>query len=315
MIDNSLTELAGVSAEVIVVDNASTDETQSAALASFKQLLSANYRIIREIRPGQMNARIAGARAAVGDFICFLDDDNWASADYFRAVLTTFNTKPAVGYFGCSTRLPRDRIFPPEIAPFDTSYAVGDLYTNSRFLAPGQVVWGAGFATRRVALARILESKFQPILVGRIGSVQLAGDDSELAHALSISGWTGWYECTPLIEHAIDVRRMNPEKLLEMYRGFGASNSVLSRYSLFSRGELKTALALFPYWYSVKIAKNIAGSLGLAIAGKRLRAQCFFVAYKTAIGFFFGNRKIWTVQQHNLRVLSGIRHQYSNRRQ
>ena len=54
--------------EVIVVDNASTDDTAVVALA-------ASARVVREERPGYGFACLAGAKAAQGDIVVFLDAD------------------------------------------------------------------------------------------------------------------------------------------------------------------------------------------------------------------------------------------------
>jgi glycosyltransferase involved in cell wall biosynthesis len=68
MAKNYLRERGGPSADILVVDNASTDRTGEAARNS-------NVRVIQEAVRGVANARNAGARTAQGDTLVFIDAD------------------------------------------------------------------------------------------------------------------------------------------------------------------------------------------------------------------------------------------------
>src|SRR6202035_5061082 len=56
----------GLSLEILLVDNASTDHTAERALEIWNQLLPGSMilRVIQEPKPGQQFARISGAKAA-----------------------------------------------------------------------------------------------------------------------------------------------------------------------------------------------------------------------------------------------------------
>lgn len=243
-IDSALTDISDA-VEVIVIDNASTDNTSAIAKDIFRHLENATYSVITEPVPGLSHARAAGILAAKGEYICFIDDDNWASSAYFKAVIHTFNSMQKVGFFGCATRLPYGLSFPLEIASFAKGYAVGDLHHTSCQLSPGNSVWGAGLAVRSHIVKSFLEAGFSPVLTGRKGAVQLAGDDTEYCLMIAIAGWHGWYQCEPLIEHSIDPARMTVAKLEQMQKGFGASSSLIMRYSLFARGKKALAIDYF----------------------------------------------------------------------
>ncbi|MEK7480216.1 MAG: glycosyltransferase family 2 protein [Patescibacteria group bacterium] len=74
--------------EVIVVDNASTDDTGAVA-----ERLGA--RVVREPRKGILFAKEAGRRAATGEIIAGLDADCVASPDWIRKGVSYF-TKPDI---------------------------------------------------------------------------------------------------------------------------------------------------------------------------------------------------------------------------
>lgn len=77
VLDRCLSTVAGVEgldrAEVLVVDNGSTDETAAVIerwMATVPQL-----RCVYEPRPGLSHARNSGVHNATGDVLAFLDDD------------------------------------------------------------------------------------------------------------------------------------------------------------------------------------------------------------------------------------------------
>lgn len=73
--------------EIIVVDNGSSDDTQTVARALGTRLLQASA-------PGPAAARNVGIRAATGDFIAFLDDDDLWLPGHLRPQLALLAERP-----------------------------------------------------------------------------------------------------------------------------------------------------------------------------------------------------------------------------
>lgn len=84
--------------EVIVVDNASTDNT--AAVLERYCRRERGVRWIRETRRGAAQARNAGARAARGDILAFVDDDVVPARDWLRTMAAVFEEYPEVDCAG-----------------------------------------------------------------------------------------------------------------------------------------------------------------------------------------------------------------------
>jgi len=83
----SLEVVEGVRWELIVVDNASQDDTKHVCEA-FKDQLPLHY--IFENRPGKSNAANAAVRAARGDLLMWTDDDALVSPNWVKATVDVF---------------------------------------------------------------------------------------------------------------------------------------------------------------------------------------------------------------------------------
>lgn len=79
--------------EIIVVDDGSVDETVE-VLAQYQDCI----RIISQANAGVSAARNAGARAATGDWLAFLDADDWYFPDRLKLHAEWIEMDPALGF-------------------------------------------------------------------------------------------------------------------------------------------------------------------------------------------------------------------------
>lgn len=77
--------------EVVVVDDGSTDQSRC-VLAAYADRVTAVYQENR----GQAAAMNAAVRASRGEFLCFLDADDWWTADKLAATAAAFRSDPEV---------------------------------------------------------------------------------------------------------------------------------------------------------------------------------------------------------------------------
>jgi glycosyltransferase involved in cell wall biosynthesis len=86
--------------EVIVVNDGSTDDT-AAVLAEYGQAI----RVIDQPNGGMSNARNAGIRAARGEFIAFLDSDDWWLPTKLGRQVAMLRQRPELGFCSCAARV------------------------------------------------------------------------------------------------------------------------------------------------------------------------------------------------------------------
>jgi len=105
---SALAQACAASFEVVLVDN----DPEGSALAPLRALDDPRVVVCHEPRPGVANARNAGLRAARGELIAFLDDDEIAPANWLAELLRVQASENADVVFGpVRTRLaapPRD---------------------------------------------------------------------------------------------------------------------------------------------------------------------------------------------------------------
>ncbi|WP_445371853.1 glycosyltransferase [Methylomonas sp. HW2-6] len=300
------------SVEIIVVDNLCTDRTVDFAREVAAENGFSGLKVVPESRPGLMYARIAGVMASSGRFIAFLDDDNWPALNYFDVAERVFVEHPNLGLFGCATSLPQTYEIPSAIQKYAGYFAIGHLPFESGILASGSSVWGAGMAVRTEEIKAIFSSGFAPILVGRAQARQLAGDDSEIVHAVVISGNSVWYQDDVLVTHAVDPVRFNFDRLIKMHEGIGASELFVYKYSLSARNIPVDRVLVFAIFAARIFFKDIFNIIRLYWAGSGRQNGGFDLQLKLGHtrakwSCFLTNPEMRRIQDANIGKLISLR--------
>ncbi len=232
--------------EVIVVDNASTDNTAQVARSLWPNNAPAPLRIVSEPTPGLSHARKKGIEEAKYDLICFVDDDNWLAPDWIKFVSQIMSEHPEVGACGGRTEAVFE-IEPPEwFVKYSASYVIGrqgDKIGDVTWSRGN--LWGAGLTIRKKAWTQLIENGFQQMLTGRTGNKLSSGEDYEMCYALRLSGWRLWYSDDLVLKHFIPACRLTLAYLFKLMIGFGEQTIFFDPYNFYVRYNPSEIKSLF----------------------------------------------------------------------
>lgn len=192
--------------EIIVVDNASTDQTRAVVEA---RLPHARLRYVYEATLGLSAARNRGAAEAQGSILAYLDDDAEASPGWLAALLDIFQAQEQVAIAGGKVTL----IWPPQTQPpqwlsSELSSSLGAYDLGDEVVAitqPGLTPRGLNYAIRRTFLQQI--GGFDPQL-GRVGKNLLSNEELHMTQLALQSQWQVLYVPAALAAHNVAPERL-----------------------------------------------------------------------------------------------------------
>ncbi|MBK8553007.1 MAG: glycosyltransferase [Ignavibacteria bacterium] len=120
--------------ELILVDNASTDNTKQATIDEWKKhKIKANLRIVDEFTQGLSAARHKGFDTAKYDYIVLCDDDNWLDENFVQTTYEIMSSNDKIGILGGPNEALCELESPEWFKWFQQGYAAGkqaDLVTG-----------------------------------------------------------------------------------------------------------------------------------------------------------------------------------------
>ncbi len=223
-------------AEVLVVDNASTDDT-ARALADLDRRSGSALRVLTEPEVGLSAARNRGLAAAAGDVVVFLDDDAVPRPGWLQALVAPFAARTVVCVGGpIVVRFPSlpPPWYRPELASALSGFDLGPEPRNLRYGRTGDVYpYGANIAFR-VTAARGVGGFSRA--VGLRGAELLAHEETDLCYRLEAAGGEIRYTPDAVVDHWVLAERLTPEWFLARFEAGGRSAAA---FVLRNRGVLR----------------------------------------------------------------------------
>jgi glycosyltransferase involved in cell wall biosynthesis len=209
---------SGITWELLVVDNNSTDGTRAVIEHAAR---SARFcvRYIFEKRQGRSAALNCGIAAAQGEIVAFTDDDVFLHPEWLAGLIDTFEKFDCAGVAGRIVPLwnhPKPRWLEMEGQQAIVNFELGDASKEIRF-AP----MGANSAFRKQVF--IQHGLFR-LDLGVSGSQHtITCDDTEFGERLIRGGEKIMYSPKAIIYHPVDPKRATKEYFLTWYYNNGRS--------------------------------------------------------------------------------------------
>jgi glycosyltransferase involved in cell wall biosynthesis len=221
------------SCEVVVVDNASTDQTSKVARESWPPDCPIPLRVVAETQLGLTSARLRGIVEAKYELVCFVDDDNRVSSDWLETIHILASEHDEVGAFGGQIEGIPERTLPAWFEQFKNYYAVGQQGDEAGDVTDSRgYLWGAGLCLRKRAWQMLTANQFSFLLSDRKGQALSSGGDAELCYALRLAGWRLWYEPRLRMQHFLPDSRLQWGYLRRVSRGFGVATAGIDAYEM-----------------------------------------------------------------------------------
>jgi GT2 family glycosyltransferase len=176
--------------EVTVVDNGSTDETQS-VISDFKNRVATKVNALSCAKPGLGMARNVGWKASQGEIIAFTDDDCYPEPDLLTSIIDIFEKEPSLGFLGG-----RVLLYDPTDYHCATNEKTERVDVKPKSLLLGGFISGANFSFRRSALEAV--GGFDDDLGA---GTNFYCEDLEILARLSAKGWPGAFDPAPVVYH------------------------------------------------------------------------------------------------------------------
>ena len=247
---------AGMGCELLVVNNASTDNSLEIIEQEWRQYnTNISLRVITETKPGLSFARDTGFSAAQYDYIILCDDDNWLAPDYVNTAFAVMESLPHVGILGGKGNFVFEEPAPEWLLSCNL-YAGGEQAKESGKVNE-EFVYGAGAVLRKSAYEKIRAGGFVPALTDRQGMSLSSGGDHELCYVLALAGYTIWYEDKLRFDHYITANRLTLPYYLTYIEESAQCFSVLEPYKILLKTKNSSMFRfrweLFKsFWYHFK---------------------------------------------------------------
>jgi glycosyltransferase involved in cell wall biosynthesis len=267
--------------EIIIVDNASTDNTKIVAEEKLKMISKpgVSTKIIAEAKAGLSFARETGVNTARFEYVLFCDDDNWLDKDYIRHLIELFELDPLLAAVGGNNK-PRFEVEPPNwFKYFYHSFAVGHQSEKEYELLDGEkYIVGAGMAIRKSAYRKVINMGFEFYLKDRTGTKLTGGGDVELSYLFRLAGFRIAATSKLELEHYIPANRLTESYLKKLWQSYPHSWLVFDAYRALLVGKFNHIVLRNSYW-KTKSIRALFNTYKILKNYTRAKIQGNFVSY------------------------------------
>jgi glycosyltransferase involved in cell wall biosynthesis len=241
----------GLEWEILVVDNASTDDTANLIAEFARMRPHLTVRVVNEPQLGQTYARQRGMAEACCETVLFVDDDNWLAPNYLRLVAETFQQNPEISALGGMSTARCEGPEPVWLARYQGWYAVNGPADAQPVLREEPFLWTAGAAYRRETFDRIRSLKLPFLVSGRRGNTLDGGEDVELSELIKLAGGKMYRHTGLHFRHYLPAGRLSWDYLRRLRYAAGCVSVKLDAYRLREAQSIWPRRILKSWWAQI----------------------------------------------------------------
>lgn len=229
--------------EVIVVDNASVDDTRKMVEVFIGANRTKNIKIVTESAIGHSQARNRGWREACGKYIAYLDDDVVAVPGWAMMIVDAFENNETIPSIVGGKIMPLYESKPPEW--FLDSYEIRTWGEKKGFLVENEAK--RGFSGANMAVRRELIEKCGGFSLdfGIVGGTFRAGEDTDLCKRIYLIDKNFWYDPAMIVYHRTPAAAMSLKNFFVRSFHCGKSAAFTYKKKMSWAGFFKTWLDFF----------------------------------------------------------------------
>jgi glycosyltransferase involved in cell wall biosynthesis len=213
--------------EIVIVDNGSMDGTPNTVRTLAQDRTQPRIVYMQEPRLGLSLARNAGAEAAAGRWVAYMDDDALAAPDWLETIVETYSTYPDAVAVGGRVVGEWEGPLPPWFdSHFGIAVSVLEWGPDIKPLRFPEWMCGANYSVERELILRL--GGHDPEL-GRRGKLQFGAEEVELQLRIEKAALLVVYNPRVVVRHRIPRQRLTKQYYLERQYWGGRTQYLVDR--------------------------------------------------------------------------------------
>lgn len=213
--------------EIILINNNSTDNTESECKRFEQDYSSIQYHYFIEKTPGLSFARNRGIKEAHGEWLVFLDDDSMVENNYIENLGKWLEKYPDAAAFGG----PIEPFFEDKTPSWLSKWSMGfvsaiNLGKEVKLFPKNQYPIGANMGIAKKAIQEI--GNFNTAL-GRTKELLLGGEEKDIFMRIHKLGHPIYYFPNLYVKHCIPPKRTTTEFIKKLGYGVGVSEQLRTK--------------------------------------------------------------------------------------
>ena len=215
--------------ECVVVNNASTDNTEALFQEFASEHQELNLRLVNEPKQGLSYARNCGIAESKGDILVFIDDDETVNREFVSAYIDIFDNHGA--FVGAGAVVPRYDSARPKWMSYYTEKMIAnpinlgnEVVTITSKITPA----GGNMAFNREIFN--LYGGFNTAL-GRKGEALLGGEENDMFDRVRSLGERVFYAPNAVVYHHIADKKLTPDYFDKLAYGVGVSKRLRAEHN------------------------------------------------------------------------------------